>query len=220
MQETHPCSRRQLTTDLITKIKKKKSTGNHHIVLGIDANEILKAGGAPTKKQSITRLKRECGLTDVFEYHPGKTGDTSIQKIHNIDHLLVSQSILPSVICSGFLPWGLVIAPDHRTGFLDLNVEELFGAVNDPTHGSSRILHTKYPVKVKKYREEVLEQFKSRKLLQSMDKLAKIARQRGIWFKKMQQKYDNIDKEATDIMLTAEKNCVTNSGTTHPGAFL
>ena len=53
--------------DLATKIKPKQEAGNQ-IILGIDANEILEPDGTPVKKYSRTKLKRECGLTDDFEY--------------------------------------------------------------------------------------------------------------------------------------------------------
>ena len=135
-------------------------------------------------------------------------GDNSIKKNHKIDHLLVSQDILPTVIRSGFLPWGAVIASDHRTGFLDVNASMLFGDLEDNTASSSRLLHTKYPKRTKKYREEVLGKFKQQQLFKGMRKLAKLATTRGRWSRKMQVKYENLDKTATEIMLTAEQNCV------------
>ena len=134
--------------------------------------------------------------------------NTSIKKEHKIDHLLVSQDVLPSVTRSGFLPWGVVIASDHRTGFLDVNASMLFGTLDDTTAPSSRLLHTKYPKRTKKYREEVLGKFKEQQLFKGMRKLVKLAQSRGRWSRKMQVKYANIDKTATEIMLTAEQNCV------------
>ena len=41
-----------------------------------------------------------------------------------------------------------------------------------------------------------------------MKNLAKTAARRGRWSAKMQRKYENIDKKATEIMLQAETNCV------------
>ena len=104
--------------------------------------------------------------------------------------------------------WSAVIASDHRTGFVDLDTEELFGEVEDSTHSSSRTLHTKYPKRTKKYREEVLEKFRQEHLFKAMRKLSKFATSRDRWSQKMQTKYEEIDKKATLIMLQAEKNCV------------
>ena len=73
-----PRPRRQFIQDLIKEIKTKQATGKHHIILGIDANEVLEPDGTKVKKTSITNLKRECGLTDVYEYQHVLTGDTSI----------------------------------------------------------------------------------------------------------------------------------------------
>ena len=70
------------------------------------------------------------------------------------------------------------------------------------------LLHTKYPKRTKKYREEVLGKFKEQQLFKGMSKLVKLAQSRGRWSRKMQVKYENIDKTATEIMLTAEQNCV------------
>ena len=203
-----PRPRRQFLVDLIKEIKAKQSTGNHQIILGIDANEILEPNGTKVKKTSITKLKRECGLTDVFEHQHELTGDISIKKNHNIDHLLVSEEVLPSVIRSGFLPWGVVIASDHRLGFIDINASLLFGELEDNTAASTRLLHTKYPKRTKKYREKVLEKFKNQSLFKAMRRLAKLAERRGRWSAKMQQKYETIDIKATGIIIKAEQNCI------------
>ena len=151
-----PRPRRQFITDLIQEIRQKQKTGKYQIILGIDANEVLESDGEPAKAHSITRLKRECGLTDVFEHHHAQIGDTSNKKLHKIDHLLVSQAIIPALTRSGFLPWGDVIASNHRTGFVDLQADILFGNMDDPTSVSARKLNTKYPKRVNKYKTEVL----------------------------------------------------------------
>mmetsp|Transcript_2376 Transcript_2376/g.5063 ORF Transcript_2376/g.5063 Transcript_2376/m.5063 type:complete len:111 (-) Transcript_2376:226-558(-) len=69
--------------------------------------------------------------------------DTPVKK-QSITNLMFSKEVLPAVKRSGFLPWGAVIASDHQTGYLDLDIEELFGKVEDSSHSSSRILHTHY----------------------------------------------------------------------------
>ena len=173
-----PPPRRQFITDLIKEIKQKQKTGKHQIILGIDANEVLEPDGEPVKSHSITRLKRECGLIDVFEHHHAQIGDTSNKKLHKIDHLLVSQSITPALIRSGFLPWGDVIASDHRTGFVDFQADILFGNMDDPTSSSARKLNTKYPKRVERYKEEVLQKFKDRNLFHAMETLSKKAKRR------------------------------------------
>ena len=76
---TDPRPRRQFITDLIAEIKSKQADNHHQIVLVLDANEILEPDDTPVKSTSITHLKRECGLTDVYEYHHETIGDTSIK---------------------------------------------------------------------------------------------------------------------------------------------
>ena len=155
-----PRPRRQFITDLIQEIKQKQKRGKHQIILGIDANKFLEPDRELVKSHSITRLKRECGLVDAFEHHHAHIGDTSNKELHKIYHLLVSQSIVPALTRSGFFPWGAVIASDHRTGFVDFQADLLFGNMDDPTSSSSRKLNRKYPKRVEKYREEVLQKFK------------------------------------------------------------
>ena len=121
---------------------------------------------------------------------------------------MVSQDVLLSVKRSRFLPWGAVIASDHRTGFIDLDTEMLFGNIEDSTHSSSRTLHTKYPKRTKTYKEEVLEKFRKDRLFKEMRNLRDLAKRRGRCSKQMQIKYEQIDKKATCIMLQVEKNCV------------
>ena len=57
-----------------------------------------------------------------------------------------------------------------------------------------------YPVRVKKYLAEVLEQFNWINILTSMNKLTKHARRAGTWTPRMQTKYRNIDKEEIEIV--------------------
>ena len=99
-----PRPRRQLITDLIADITAKQADQNHQIILSLDANEILEVDGTPVKSSSITHLKRESGLTDVYEFQHEVLGDTSSKKRHKIDHLLASPDVLPSVVRLGFLP--------------------------------------------------------------------------------------------------------------------
>ena len=77
--DPYPRPRRRTIQDLITEIKLKQDAGNQ-IILDIDANYILEPDGTPVKKYSITKLKRECGLTDVFEYQHDQLGDTRVKK--------------------------------------------------------------------------------------------------------------------------------------------
>ena len=142
----------------------------------------------------------------MFAYQHGQIGDTSIYK--KIDHLLVFQEVLPSIQHSGFLPWGAVIASDHRAGFLDLDTETLFGTEDNLKHSSSRTLHTKYPKQTKKYREEVLKKFKKEHVFKGMKKLTVLAKSKGRWSQKMNRKFDVINVKAMHIILQAEKNCV------------
>ena len=69
----------------------------------------------------------------------------------------------------------------------------------------ARKLDTKYPKRVAKYLEEVHKKFEGRNLFQAMEALKTKAYTENIWTDKMEEKYNALDKLATNIMLAAEK---------------
>ena len=159
-----PRPKRQFIIDLtkfITDITKK----HEHVILALDANEVLEPAGVPVKPTSITALQRDCGLQDVYKYQHESRGDTTSKKQHKIDHLLISPALLPAVIRSGFLPFAEILESDHRTGFADFDSTVLFGEeIPDLTNTANRKLHTKYPKRMAKYSKEVKSEFEQRGL--------------------------------------------------------
>ena len=65
MQDQHaamsPNPRKQFIFDL-TKYIKAKQKQNHNIILNLDANEVI-----GEESQGITKLIRECGLTNLLD---------------------------------------------------------------------------------------------------------------------------------------------------------
>ena len=125
--------------------------------MAIDANEPLVDPARPEKLTGIMKLLKNCNLTDVFDYqHSGMCGDTSERKCHKIDHIAVSQRILPAVKTCGFLPRDEICDTDHRSGFVIWDAELLFGPdIDDLTAPEKRKLILAYPDRFNKYREYV-----------------------------------------------------------------
>ena len=127
--------------------------------------------------------------------------------------------MLPAVQRSGFLPLGVVIALDHRTGFLDLDIETFFGEVGNPTHSSSHTLHIKYPKQTKKYKEKLLKQFKKERLFQRMKKLVTLTKTGVDGPKKFKRNMKRSMLEQQKLCYKQRKIPFKLSGATHLGAY-
>ena len=142
-----PRPKRHFVTDLkkfITDINKQKE----HVILALDANEVLESAGVPVKTISITAIQQDYGLQDVYKYQHKKLGDTTIKKQHKIYHLLIFPVLLPAVIRSGFLPFGETLESDHWTDFVDFDSTVLFEEeIQDLTNTANRKLHKNNPRK-------------------------------------------------------------------------
>ena len=74
------------------------------------------------------------------------------------------------------------------------------------TH-SSRTLKTHLIQRKTKYLELTLKKFKQQNLLTAAQNLQQAAINQGHWTEELQEKYENIDRQATNIMIKAEQQC-------------
>ena len=140
----HPDPKQQFLIDLEIFINKLRKKGES-IILAVDANEPLVDPARPEKITGIKKLLKNCNLTDVFDHHhEGMCGDTSERKYHKIDHIAVSQRILPAVKKCGFLPRDEICDTDHRSGFVLWNSKELLGPEDDLTPPEKISRQSKY----------------------------------------------------------------------------
>ena len=195
---------KKFITDIIDK--------NEDVILKLDANEVLEPVGVPVKTTSITALQRDCGLQDIYEYQHETLRDTIKKKHHKIDHMLILSALLSAVIHSGF---GEILESDHRTSFVNFESRVILGGeIPDLNNTANRKLHTKYIKRTMKYKEEIKAESIRRNLFQALGELHRI-------FKidpttKLLKKYNALNKEATQIMLKAEDNCVSKFRYTTP----
>ena len=83
-------------------------------------------------------------------------GSTSDKKNHKIDHIAVSEEILPAAIRSGFFPFDEIYDTDHRSGYVLWDTVGLFGVEpDDQTSRDRQQLLLAYPDRVDKYRDYV-----------------------------------------------------------------
>ena len=133
-----------------------------------------------------------------------------------IDYMLVSPAIVPAIERVGWYEYNALVSSDHRAGFIDFNTTKLFhNGITNITHPSIRKLRLHTPNRVEKYLQAMCYLFDTRQLLPAVTELEEIAREQG-WSKELEQKYNNIDREMTNIMIRAEKDCAPSQNTKNP----
>ena len=177
LDHTNPNPKEQFITDLRTHIQ--TSAKNEMLIIGLDANEDVLPEDSPAKETSITALMRDLNLIDVFEHQHGTTGDTSRKNAKKIDHVLVSENVLPAIQHSGFLPWNAIMESDHRTGFVDFDALTLFGNSDDLTHTATRKLTTDYPEAMEEYLTHLQKGFADRNVLSALSRIVLLAKKMG-----------------------------------------
>ena len=200
-----PFPHKQAIKDLMAFIEECKKKGDE-IILCLDANEEIQEERKVTAN-TITQLVKNNALVCAHKLL-GYKSDTSQVSGKQIDHILVSPGILPSLIRGGYRPYAEGITSDHRALFLDFDAEILFGkGTGTLAISKMRNLDTKYPERTEKYVTDVLEQFQKSGLFTALEKIKKMANSRNEWIPQMEKRYNNLDKEATETMLRCEKEC-------------
>ena len=103
--------------------------------------------------------------------------------------MLVTPGVLPAIIRGGKRPYSEGIASDHRTLYLDLDADTLFGKkMGEMDITKARNLDTKCPKRVAKNLEEVHNKFERIKLYKAMDALKTKPYTDKLWTKKNGEK--------------------------------
>ena len=100
---------------------------------------------------------------------------------------------------------------DHRTYFLDLQVQDLFSHAPDeamPIHTCK--LKTNIPKRKEKYITNIRKHFQNLELTKAATKLLKEVKSKGKWTSELQHKNEEIGTQATNIMLMSENKCSPN----------
>ena len=124
------------------------------MVCYMDANEDVRKGRVADMFKDL-RMKEQITTTHGHYSHPPATHDSNTNNVP-IDGIWTNFED-PGIRC-GYLPFGEGIPGDHRTPFLDIPFQSVFGY--NPPH-----LHTVYPPKLttrdprerKKYSKQVMK---------------------------------------------------------------
>ena len=200
-----PLPHQQAIIDLIAFIEECKKKGDE-IILCLDANEEIQEGKKKTAN-TITQLVKDNALVCANKFLGHKSG-TSQSSGKQIDHILVTPGILPSLIRGGFRPYAEGITSDHRALFIDFDAEILFGkGTGDLDMSKIRNLDTKYPARTEKYVKDVLDKFQKHNIFSTLEKITKMAQSREEWSPTLMKQYNTLDQTVTAIMLKCEQEC-------------
>lgn len=121
---------------------------NHDIILCLDANEDYTTSSPQLSPLTYTQGKhiintkhhgslatqlKSCGLVDpvVIHHSTTKPPPTYSRREHRIYYIFISNTLLPSTIRPGILPYNHPFLGDHHLCFLDFEASALF---KDSTH--------------------------------------------------------------------------------------
>ena len=199
--------------DLTDFIQKKQESG-HQIVLSIDTNEDIQQNPQHTTGLQTLIQKTELIDTSMILPNSADTRNTGSK----IDYMLVSPAIVPAIERIGWYEYNAFVPSDHRAGFIDFNSAKLFhNRITNITHPSIQKLRLQCTTRVEKYLHAMCYLFDTRQLLPAVTELEEKAREHG-WSEALEKKYNNIDREMTNIMIRAEKDCAPSQNRKIRGA--
>jgi hypothetical protein len=113
---------------------------------------------------SIAAYTRNCGLSNTLSECHAETGtaipNTHLRGLKQIDFVLISAGIAPFIQAIGLLDFDVVFRADHRTFFIDIDMDGLFGSATEtlPAH-RLRQLQLEGPRVAAAYRKALHQQF-------------------------------------------------------------
>ena len=197
--------RNQMLKDLTAYILTCQESG-HDILLCIDANESM---SKCTSK--IRQLADTCNLLDVHaNLHPDeKEVPSFVRGSEKIDFCLATPHILECITRSGILVIDDAYMSDHRTMFLDLDVNRYFNGITPDTVGrTSRSFTTKNKKLTGAFSQFVSNDWTKRKLsgrIKIMDNLSKLPPGK-VNTTRMQSMWDKVDLEIGNAIKDGEKS--------------
>jgi hypothetical protein len=176
------------------------------LIIGMDAND-------DNQDQSdLRRLLRQNDLVDVFEHlHAGVTPPHTYQRgDKRIDYVFITPALIPALRSTGFLPFNLPFTSDHGAAYVDFDEETLFmGKTTNPVDSARRNLISGNPAGRENYCEDLKTQFAKHYIVDKVDTLYNTIKSNNYDISDITARYETIDRQITEMMLSAERNCRT-----------
>ena len=202
MENANP--RNLFIADMLVLIKDLEKLPDNYIILMIDANEDVN-----DKERGVSSIIEQTSLVDVFTEHTMSECNiaTYARGTKRIDYIFTSLNVIPFVERVGYTAFYSLNTSDHRGLFIDLS-QSLIDNKVELKRPPARSIGTKFKGKdLFHYKEEINKQFINHRIYERSNQLHEESRQ-GIVSRDFENKLNSIDKEITEIMVSAEnKKC-------------
>jgi hypothetical protein len=168
----------------------------------MDANEAM-----GKDKNGISTVASNCDLIDFHTSRHNEAASTATyaRGTKKIDYILITPELPPLVTRSGMLPFYTGIHTDHRGLFIDINSKALFqGKIAKLYHNLKRILSSKMPKSVLKYKQELCKQLQAHNIPRRSKGIQKRSANGDT---KIAEELNNIADIIQTAMLSAKKKC-------------
>ncbi|KAI2495319.1 hypothetical protein MHU86_19218 [Fragilaria crotonensis] len=188
--------------DLLLYLKECASHG-YQIVLVGDFNEVL--GSEP---DGLVKIMNALSLIDLMSGKHSQTRPATYARgIKCLDHILVSQDLLPAASACGYEPFNHRHPSDHRAYYVDFHIDQLFGAqIPQLSKYEPRMLQSTNIRQVTEYIQFKYDSLSRANLFHRAEKLQKAGDRH--------QFAERLDKDLLAISLAAE-NHITKFAAPH-----
>ena len=190
--------RAQVITSLV-KVLQEDIRRGFAIVLMSDLNEGI------DDREGTNGLLEDIGLENVFHSMYGSLPATYIHGSKAIDHVWMTQDIIPYVSSMGIAPHKYISHSDHRALICDVKMEQFLGRKElmiQPV--ALRKLKSSCPKRLAKYNKKLINDIKFHKLFHKWELIKGECEIEGVGDAQV-QKIDNLDARISELMQTAER---------------
>ena len=201
-----PEPRSQCIKDLIKAVQEWQKE-KLEVIIMIDANETM-----GTEEHGIASLASICNLTDIHaHYHAGINNMASYARgTKRIDFIFTTKNLVEKTTASGFLAFYDGIETDHRGSFIDFDATKLFKDKTETLYShTQRILLSKLPKTVKKYKEELWKRLNNHNICKRSERIKKQANEHPLP-RNFEKELNSIATTIQTAMLQAEEKCANS----------
>jgi hypothetical protein len=124
-----------------------------------------------------------------------------------IYYVFVSEGLLPHITAIGMLSQDAIFASDHKTFFMDLDVESYFGYETDAMPATQlHQLQLDDPRTSDEYRKQIHKLFSTHNVYRSVTKITERSNSKE-WSILDEEDYEKIDRDIKRSMLSVAKKC-------------
>jgi hypothetical protein len=190
--------------ELKTLIRSKFKDKNHHIIVGIDANEDMEGIGP----KSLRAIMSDLGLHDALT-HINNNGDwppTIATCSESIDHIFCTADVIPHIRAAEEFDYGTIFLSNYPALCLDIDATALLcdDFCNLLQKGGHKLLYS-LDDRISRYNELLTELMKHNHVTQRIHTLINIPTDQ--WTPAHTNKLNSLDKCITRLMLCAERKC-------------